>query len=71
MDLTPTHRLTLGFVNVRTRCVMDAQKCCLMTARPINLRLPEALYNQIEDLAEATARSKNFLAIDRVSPPSF
>jgi predicted DNA-binding protein len=29
-----------------------------MTARTINVRLPEALYNQIEELAKATARTK-------------
>ena len=35
-----------------------------MAARTINVRLPEALYNQIEELAKATARTKSFLAID-------
>ena len=35
-----------------------------MTARTINVRVPEALYSQIEELAKATARSKSFLAID-------
>jgi predicted transcriptional regulator len=34
-----------------------------MTARTINVRLPEALYNQIEELAKATARTKSFLAM--------
>ena len=29
--------------------------------------LPEALYNQIEELAKATARSKSFLAIDALT----
>ena len=29
-----------------------------MTAKTINVRLPEALYNQIEALAEASARTK-------------
>lgn len=38
-----------------------------MTARTINVRLPEALYNQIEELAKATARSKSFLAIDALT----
>jgi predicted DNA-binding protein len=32
-----------------------------MTARTINVRLPEALYNQIEELAKATARKKKLL----------
>ena len=35
-----------------------------MPAKTINVRLPEALYNQIEELAKATARTKSFLAID-------
>ena len=35
-----------------------------MTARTINVRLPEALYKQIEELSKATARTKSFLAID-------
>jgi hypothetical protein len=30
-----------------------------MTAKTINVRLPEALYNQIEELAKATARTKS------------
>ena len=38
-----------------------------MTARTINVRLPEALYNQIEALAKATARSKSFLTIDALT----
>ena len=38
-----------------------------MTARTINVRLPEALYKQIEELATATARTKSFLAIDALS----
>jgi predicted transcriptional regulator len=35
-----------------------------MSTRIINVRLPEALYQQIEDLSKATARTKSFLAID-------
>ncbi len=35
-----------------------------MTAKTINVRLPEDLYKQIEDLAKATARTKSFLTID-------
>jgi predicted transcriptional regulator len=35
-----------------------------MSAKTINVRLPEALYNQIEELARATARTKSFLTID-------
>ena len=38
-----------------------------MTARTIDVRVPEALYNQIEELAKATARSKSFLAIDALT----
>jgi predicted transcriptional regulator len=38
-----------------------------MTARTINVRLPEALYKQIEELAKATARTKSFLAIDALT----
>ena len=38
-----------------------------MTARTINVRLPEALYDQIEALAKATARTKSFLAIDALT----
>jgi len=38
-----------------------------MTARMINVRLPEALYNQIEELARATARTKSFLAVDALT----
>ena len=35
-----------------------------MTTRTINVRGPEALYGQIEELARATARTKSFLAIE-------
>ncbi len=38
-----------------------------MTARTINVRLPETLYKQIEELAKATARTKSFLAIEALS----
>ena len=38
-----------------------------MSSRTINVRLPEALYNQIEELAKATARTKSFLAIDALT----
>jgi predicted transcriptional regulator len=38
-----------------------------MSARTINVRLPEALFNQIEELAKATARTKSFLAIDALT----
>ena len=38
-----------------------------MSAKTINVRLPEALYNQIEDLARATARTKSFLTIDALT----
>ena len=35
-----------------------------MTTRTMNVRIPEALYGQIEELARATARTKSFLAIE-------
>jgi RHH-type transcriptional regulator, rel operon repressor / antitoxin RelB len=38
-----------------------------MTAKTINVRLTEALYNQIEELAKATARTKSFLTIDALT----
>ena len=38
-----------------------------MSSRTINVRLPEALYNQIEELAKATSRTKSFLAIDALT----
>jgi len=60
-------RLIFGFVKRIMRCITYAQKCYAMTARTINVRLPEALYNQIEELAKATARTKSFLAIDALT----
>jgi predicted transcriptional regulator len=38
-----------------------------MTTKTINVRLPEALYNQIEELAKATARTKSYLTIDALN----
>lgn len=38
-----------------------------MSTRTINVRLPEALFQQIEDLSKATARTKSFLAIDALT----
>ncbi len=38
-----------------------------MSTRTINVRLPEALYKQLEDLSKATARTKSFLAIDALT----
>jgi RHH-type rel operon transcriptional repressor/antitoxin RelB len=38
-----------------------------MTGKTINVRLPEALYNQIEELAKATARTKSFLTIEALT----
>lgn len=38
-----------------------------MTAKTINVRLPPALYHQIEELAKATARTKSFLTIDALT----
>jgi predicted transcriptional regulator len=39
----------------------------IMTTKTINVRVPESLYNQIEALAKATARTKSFLAIDALT----
>jgi len=39
----------------------------VMTAKTINVRLPESLYNQIEELAKATARTKSFLAVEALT----
>lgn len=38
-----------------------------ISRRQINVRLPEALYKQLEDLSKATARTKSFLAIDALT----
>lgn len=38
-----------------------------MAAKTINVRLPEALYTQLEELAKATARTKSFQAIDALT----
>ena len=38
-----------------------------MTAKTINVRVPEALYNQIEALAKATARTKSYLTVDALT----
>ena len=38
-----------------------------MTAKTINVRLPAALYKQIEELAKATDRTKSFLAVDALT----
>jgi len=35
-----------------------------MATRTINVRIPESLYGQIEALAQATARTKSFLAVE-------
>lgn len=35
-----------------------------MTAKTINVRIPEALYSQLEELARATTRTKSFLTIE-------
>jgi len=35
-----------------------------MTTRTMNVRIPESLYGQIEELARATARTKSFLAVE-------
>ena len=38
-----------------------------MSARSINLRLPETLCNQIKELAKGAAKTKRFLAIDALT----
>jgi predicted transcriptional regulator len=38
-----------------------------MTAKTINVRMPEALYKQIEELAKSTDRTKSFLAVDALT----
>jgi predicted transcriptional regulator len=38
-----------------------------MVAKTLNVRLPEDLYNQIEALASATARTKSYLTIDALN----
>ena len=35
-----------------------------MTAKTINVRVPDTLYSQLEELAKATARTKSFLTIE-------
>ena len=34
-----------------------------MTAKTINVRVPETLYTQLEALAQATARTKSFITL--------
>lgn len=36
-------------------------------ARTLNVRLPEALYQQLEQLANATSRTKTFIAVEALS----
>ena len=38
-----------------------------MTAKTINVRLPEALYDQIDALARGTARTTTYLTIDALT----
>lgn len=38
-----------------------------MSAKTLNVRLPEALYDQIEELAKSTERTKSFLTIDALT----
>lgn len=35
-----------------------------MTTKIINVRVPDILYSQLEELAQATARTKSFLTIE-------
>ena len=44
-----------------------SDRLVLRRACPMHRRLPEALYNQIEALARATARTKRFLTIDALT----
>ena len=52
---------------MKMRCITYAYEYYTMTSRTINVRLPESLYNQIEELAKATSRTKSFLAIDALT----
>ena len=36
-------------------------------SRTINVRLPVALYEQLENLAQATARTKSFVTLEALS----
>ena len=38
-----------------------------MTAKTINVRVPEELYSQLEALAKATARTKSFLTLEALN----
>jgi len=44
--------------------IAGTPECRIMAARFINVRVPEALHNQIDELAEATGRTTNVLTID-------
>jgi RHH-type rel operon transcriptional repressor/antitoxin RelB len=35
--------------------------------RTINVRVPESLYQQLDELARATSRTKSFVAVDALS----
>lgn len=37
------------------------------SSRTINVRLPAELYQQLEDLAQATARTKSFVTLEALS----
>lgn len=39
----------------------------LPASRTINVRLPAELYQQLEDLAQATARTKSFVTLEALS----
>ena len=59
--------MIFGFVKWMLRYITHSQECCNHDRQNSHVRLPEALYNQIEELAKATARTKSFLAIDALS----
>jgi predicted transcriptional regulator len=62
-----THNLDLQISEEDNRMYYKCYGVIQMSSRTINVRLPETLYKQIEDLAKATARTKSFLAIEALT----
>jgi RHH-type transcriptional regulator, rel operon repressor / antitoxin RelB len=61
-SLTCTHTYYIKCVVLQRYNTMAPKK--LMTTKSFNVRLPDALFGQLEALASATDRSKSFLAIE-------
>ena len=59
--------MTFEFVKPMMRCHRRTQGGYNMTAKTINERLTETLYNQNEEPAKATASTKRFLAINALT----